>query len=206
MRKIRLTLERAIFAQGYGSVAGVDEVGRGAWAGPLVAAALRVEPRELVACRRLAAWVRDSKTLTARQRERGYAAISPQLCWAVGVVAHHELDHAGLTAANQTAMDRAIAALTIPPDFILVDGQGWHFAWPHRQVIAGDQKIFCVAAASIIAKVTRDHLMAAFDHQYPAYGFGQHKGYGTREHQAALARHGPCPIHRRTFAPIAAFH
>lgn len=202
MRNLRLTWEQKLFAAGYARVAGVDEVGRGAWAGPLVAAAVVIEPWELPHCRPLTRFVRDSKALTTAQRQRVFARLIHRLRWAIGVVTREELDALGMTASNHLVLERAIAALAHPPEYVLVDGTHFRFAFPHRQVIDGDQKIFCVAAASVIAKVTRDQWMEQLDRQYPGYGFGRHKGYGTSAHQAALTRFGPCPIHRRSFRPV----
>lgn len=202
VRKPSFKLERALFAAGRQSLAGLDEVGRGAWAGPVVAGAVLVTPEEVSDCRRQLWLVRDSKLLSERQRERAFAVISRRLRWGVGVVSHKELDRYGMSCANQWALDRAMSALPRVPDFLLVDGRGFFFQIAHRQIIDGDVSVFCIAAASIVAKVTRDRLMRAFVRQYPDYGFGHHKGYGTPEHQEALARHGPCSIHRRTFQPI----
>ncbi len=203
MRIPNFATERKRFAAGCDCLAGLDEVGRGAWAGPLVAAAVVLTADKLIGCRRLRRLVRDSKTLSQRQREHAYTRIAALLGWGVGVVAPGEIDRHGLTMANQLAMERAIAALPSAPAFLFVDGRGFHFTIPNRQIIDGDARVFCIAAASIIAKVTRDRLMRTFDRQYPAYGFANHKGYGTPRHQTALTTHGPCPIHRQAFAPIA---
>ncbi|MDD5110172.1 MAG: ribonuclease HII [Patescibacteria group bacterium] len=201
-RKPTLAVEQATFADGHVHIAGLDEVGRGAWAGPLVAGAVLLTAAELAPCRRLRRLVRDSKTLSEKQRERAYDALTQKIAWAVGMVSHAELDCCGLTAANQLAMERAIAALPRQPAFLLVDGRGFLFAVPNRQIIDGDNSVFCIAAASIIAKVTRDRMMVALHRRYPAYGFAHHKGYGTPEHQAALTQFGPCAIHRRSYRPI----
>ena len=199
-----LAMERALFAQGYRCVAGLDEVGRGAWAGPLAAAAVLVTPKHLPSCRRLRPLVRDSKTLSRKQRENAYVAIARVLPWGVGFVSAGELDRIGMTLANQLALDRAIAAVTRRPELLLVDGRGFHFRLPHRELIDGDARVFCIAAAAIIAKVTRDRLMAErFHPRYPAYGFHHHNGYGTAAHQTALNAYGPCPCHRRSFRPVA---
>lgn len=199
-----LRTELSLFAQGYGTIIGLDEVGRGAWAGPLVGGAVLVTPQRIARCRRLQPIVRDSKLLTRRQREHAFAAIVSELRWAVGVVSHQELDAIGMGQANQLALQRALAALKVPPQFLLIDGRGFRFRQPCRQVSHGDAKVFCIAAAAIVAKVTRDRLMASYHRRYPRYGFAQHSGYGTPGHQAALAQHGPCPLHRTSFAPIAA--
>lgn len=202
MRNPGLTTEQRLFAAGHQQLAGLDEVGRGAWAGPLVAAAALLTPEALRGCRRILRMVGDSKTLSERQRERAYERLAVTLSWGIGMVMPDEIDGCGLTAANQLAFDRALGACVKPPVYVLADGRGFHFPAPHRQIINGDATVFCIAAASIIAKVTRDRLMQALDRQYPAYGFSRHKGYGTTQHQAALARNGPCPIHRRTFRPV----
>lgn len=199
---IGLTTEQRLFTAGHTQLAGLDEVGRGAWAGPLVAAAVLLTSDALRSCRRIRWMVRDSKTLSERQRERAYGRLAVTLSWGIGMVMPDEIDRGGLSAANQLAFDRALAACAEPPAYLLVDGRGFHFPTPHRQIINGDATVFCIAAASIMAKVTRDRLMHALDRQYPAYGFSYHKGYGTKQHQAALAAHGPCPMHRRTFQPV----
>jgi len=204
VRTPRFTVERALFASGLTSLAGLDEAGRGAWAGPLVAGAILLAPAELKSCRRLRRIVRDSKTLSERQRERAYARLTAQLRWSVGIVSHAEVDRHGLTLANQLAMERAVEALPNVPAFLLVDGRGFCFTTANRQIIDGDATVFCIAAASIVAKVTRDRMMAVLHKQHPGYGFAAHKGYGTPGHLAALYRYGPCSIHRRTFKPISA--
>ena len=204
MIRPRITLERTLLAAGVATVAGLDEAGRGAWAGPLVAGAVALSADTLAAAGRLARLVRDSKTLTAGQRERAYAHLTRILPWAVGAVTAEEIDRWGVTAANRHALARAAQALPTAADFLLVDGRGFRFPWPHRQIVDGDATVFCIAAASIIAKVTRDRLMVAFCRQYPGYGFRRHRGYGTPEHQTALDRLGCCPIHRRSYQPMAA--
>ncbi|MDO8559682.1 MAG: ribonuclease HII [bacterium] len=196
--------EKEMFAAGIKVVAGLDEVGRGAWAGPLIAGAVALTPELLRAGKRIARLVRDSKTLSERQRERAYEQLTAALPWAVGTASAGEIDAFGVTAANQQALTRAAAALPARADFLLVDGRGFSFPTPYRQVVDGDARIFSVAAASIIAKVTRDRLMAMLHRRYPGYGFDRHRGYGTPEHQAALGRLGCCPLHRRSYRPIAA--
>ncbi|TSC76651.1 MAG: ribonuclease HII [Parcubacteria group bacterium Gr01-1014_31] len=196
--------EKEMFAAGVRVVAGLDEVGRGAWAGPLIAGAVAISPGLLQSCKRIAWLVRDSKTLSERQRERAYGKLTAMLPWAVGAVSAGEIDAFGLSAANQQALTRAAAALPTRADFLLVDGRGFSFSTPHRQVVDGDARIFSVAAASIIAKVTRDRLMTALHRRYAGYGFDRHRGYGTPEHRAALQRLGSCPLHRRSYRPIAA--
>jgi len=195
-------------AMGYRLVAGVDEAGRGPLAGPVVAAAVVLPPR----FRHPA--VRDSKALTAAGRERAYAIVMREAAaCAVGSASPQEIDAADILRASLLAMRRAVEALPERPDFLYVDGpfpipfpgaDGAIYPPPRQQpLVAGDSRCASVMAASIVAKVTRDRLMEEFDRLYPGYGFAAHKGYPTREHLAALAALGPCPIHRRTFRGVA---
>lgn len=204
-----LARERSLLAAGYRAIAGIDEVGRGAWAGPLVAAAVVLPPidgapfDEDALARRLAG-VRDSKGLSPRQRERLAGAIeATALGIGVGWVPAAEIDRFGLAVANRLAWRRAVAALPWPPDFLLLDAFSLPDApTPQLAIVRGDRECLTIAAASIVAKVARDRALAALDTTLPGYGFGRHKGYGTAEHRAAIARHGPCPEHRRSFAPL----
>jgi ribonuclease HII len=186
-------------AQGYALVAGVDEVGRGPLAGPVVAAAV-ILPM---------GWddpgVDDSKRLTAVVRQRLAAQIQvTALAWGLGLVPPQEIDRINIHQASLLAMGRAVLALARRPDFLLVDGR-FVLAMDisQRAVVGGDGAIASVAAASILAKVHRDGLMRAWHQEWPAYNFAANKGYGTAEHCQALRAHGPCPIHRRSFAPVA---
>ncbi len=192
-----LELEARLWGQGFLHVAGVDEAGRGPIAGPIVAAAV-VLAAPLPA-------LNDSKRLSAACRKRLYAQLldgSHQV--GVATVSAQAIDAHGIQRANYGAMLEAIAALPAPPDFVLVDGYALSgLALPAMRVIKGDARSLSIAAASVVAKVTRDTLLEALHEQYPQYGFARHKGYGTREHLDALARHGPCPEHRRSFAPLA---
>jgi ribonuclease HII len=193
-------LEREAWAEGRLLVAGVDEAGRGALAGPVVAAAV-ILPHDSDL-----AGVADSKLLTPAQREALFdPIIATALSWAAGVVEADRIDETNILRATHQAMHEALARLDPAPQLILVDGQplpGARFA--QRSVIGGDRRCYVIAAASIIAKVTRDRLMCALHDHYPEYGFAQHKGYGSATHLQALERHGPCPIHRRSFAPCRA--
>ncbi len=181
-------------------VCGVDEAGRGPWAGPVVAAAVMFTLTD-----RIPQGLNDSKKLSRTARETLYTQLlSAGIAHGVGIASAEEIDALNIWGATQLAMRRAIAQLPIPPDFALVDGKiaPKGFPCPCQPIIGGDGISLSIAAASIIAKVTRDHLMDAYSQQYPAYGFDRHAGYGTAIHQQALATHGPCAIHRRSFAPI----
>ena len=198
--------EYHLWGSGCRSVAGLDEAGRGALAGPVVAAAVVIDP----AGADLPLWgeLRDSKLLSPRQR----AALAPQiqaaaLCWAVGATSAQEIDRIGIAAATRQAMQAAVVDLSPEPQHLLID---W-VRLPQVNIAQfscakADQLIVSVAAASILAKVHRDTLMAALDQVYPVYGFGAHKGYGAQAHLVTLAAHGPCPEHRHSFAPIAGTH
>jgi ribonuclease HII len=204
-----LAHEWALSGGGCLAVAGVDEAGRGAWAGPLVAAAVVLPPptcpddAALLAC---LAGVRDSKAPSAGQRERLIPAIlAAARGVGIGCVESAELDRIGLGAANRLAWLRAVAALPLTPDHLLLDAfrlPGVQL--PQTPLVRGEQESLSIAAASVVAKVHRDHLLRTLDAEFPHYGFARHKGYGTAAHQAALLEHGPCPIHRRSFAPVIA--
>jgi ribonuclease HII len=204
-----LARESVLSTRGYRAIAGVDEAGRGAWAGPLVAAAVILpnltEIDEAALLAQLAG-VRDSKTLDHARRERLLPAIE-QVARAIGVgwVEAEELDLIGLGAANRVAWERAVAALPLPPDYLLLDAFRLRTSpLPQEPIVRGDRDCLSIAAASIVAKVTRDRALVALDARFPPYGFGRHKGYGTAAHQAALCLHGPCPEHRQSFAPLRA--
>jgi ribonuclease HII len=188
--------------QGHSCVAGLDEAGRGAWAGPVVAAAV-ILPRD--AMRRLALrGVRDSKLLTPHQRQALLPMIhQAALAIGVGGASHAEIDSFGIVPATRLAMQRAIEALPLAPDALLIDALRLPAVpLPQRVLFHADRLCLSVAAASVVAKVTRDRLMAELDTQYPGYGFAQHKGYGTAVHQRALAGLGVSAIHRLTFEPV----
>lgn len=189
--------ERALTRAGLGPVAGADEAGRGACAGPLVAAAVVLTDSP---SRRISL-LRDSKLLTAAQRERAYAEIVDKAAaWSVVAVSPGECDRLGMHVANVQALRRALLRLEVPPRYALTDGFGVDgLGVPGLAVWKGDRVAACVAAASIIAKVTRDRLMVELAERWPAYRFEVHKGYCTPLHQAALDEHGPCPEHRLRF-------
>ena len=193
----------ALLSQGYSFVAGLDEAGRGCLAGPVVAAAV-ILPLDDAACTTYLGEVRDSKQLTCQARERLYDVIM-QYAVAVGVgMGSVELiDERNILQATKYAMRLAVEQLSTPPHALLLDALLLHdVPLPQRSIIKGDARCLSIAAASIVAKVTRDRLMRQLDKQYPVYGFAQHKGYGTEAHLAALRTHGASPIHRQSFAPV----
>jgi ribonuclease HII len=179
-------------------IAGVDEAGRGPLAGPVIAAAVILNPNRRIH------GLRDSKILTAQKRETLFTKICEHaLAWAIGRAEVEEIDRLNILQATFLAMRRAVDALTIRPAQILVDGnQDPKLGIPTECIVDGDQLERAISAASILAKVTRDREMIQFDQHYPDYGFAQHKGYGTEAHLVALKKHGPCLIHRRSFAPV----
>ena len=184
-----------------GRVAGIDEAGRGPWAGPVVAAAVVFGGGDPPARLRVA--ITDSKRLTAEQRATLQPAILAVADAAVGVASVAEIDSMNILQATLLAMRRAVARLADAPDLALVDGnRAPHLPCSVRTVVGGDRKSLSIAAASIVAKVTRDRLMARLAADYPGYGWERNAGYGTAEHQTALARLGPCAQHRRSFRPI----
>jgi ribonuclease HII len=199
-----LALERRFWRDGYHLVAGVDEVGRGAWAGPVVAAAV-ILPAGDPRLRAALGGVNDSKQLTPRQRERLFDVIGAHArAVGVGGAGPAEVDRDGLTAATRAAMQRAVAMLLPQPDALLIDAVDLTpvVPLPQRWLPYGDSRSLSIAAASIVAKVSRDRWMAGLEARYPGYGFARHKGYGTREHCEALARLGVTDLHRRSYAPI----
>jgi len=193
--------EKILEAQGYQLIAGIDEVGRGALAGPVVAAAV------ILPCHIDTPWlnqVKDSKQLSPAKREILFHHIHEvAISIGIGVVHHEIIDAKGIVRATRLAMKLAIGQLSPPPDFLLIDYMHLpEVPLAQKGVTNGDSLCFSIACASIIAKVSRDHMMIAFDETYPGYGLAQHKGYGTREHIACLCRLGPSPIHRQSFKPV----
>jgi ribonuclease HII len=199
-----LAHEGRLWRRGVRFVAGLDEAGRGAWAGPVVAAAVILPPgRDDLPS--LLAGVRDSKVMTRRQRETWATRIC-ELALAVGVgeAPADQVDAIGLIAATRAAMRSALAGLSVAPDHLLIDHlRLTGVSTPQTPLTHGDALVLSIAAASVVAKVTRDQRMAELDAAYPEYGFALHKGYGTALHRKALAVHGPSPVHRLTYAPIA---
>lgn len=192
------SFEREAQAQGFARVCGIDEAGRGPWAGPVVAAAVILDPKNIPS------GLNDSKKLTEERREKLFAAIMASARVGVGIGDEARIDRDNILAATLWAMAEAVRALLEPPHFALVDGnRAPKLACPVQTIVAGDARSLSIAAASIIAKVTRDRLMMGLDRDFPGYGFARHKGYGTVFHQAALLQHGPCIHHRKSFAPVA---
>ncbi len=190
--------EQAAWRRGLTRVAGVDEAGRGPLAGPVVAAAVILPPGGRIE------GVDDSKRLTAEERTQLYDVIGARaVAVGVGMADPATIDRLNILEATRLAMRQALAALAAAPelvltDYVALDGLGC----PQKNLVQGDRRSASVAAASIVAKVTRDRIMEAADRDYPEYGFGRHKGYPTPEHRAALGRHGPCPLHRRTYSGV----
>jgi ribonuclease HII len=195
-----LTLEIQLIQTSGGPVCGVDEAGRGPWAGPVSAGAVILNPDDLPP------GIDDSKALTHARREALEIEIKARaLAWGVGFASVEEIDQLNILHATGLAMHRAVEALSIPPAAALVDGNyRFNLPCPIQTVIKGDSLSLSIAAASILAKTARDRLMVALDEEYPGYGFAGHKGYNAPVHSAGLAALGPCPAHRRSWAPIRA--
>jgi ribonuclease HII len=189
--------EKSLSRSGYKEIAGVDEAGRGPLAGPVVAGAVIV--RDFHFKER----IDDSKKLTAKKREKAYHEIFEKCNVGIGIVDEKIIDRINIYQATKRAMQIAVSNLKIPPDYVIVDGNmKITTRCPIKCIVGGDSKSISIAAASIIAKVTRDKIMVEYDKQYPQYEFAKHKGYGTKAHIEALKNHGPSPIHRRSFRPI----
>lgn len=195
-----LAHESALHTRGLSRIAGVDEAGRGPLAGPVAAAAV-ILPRGFSL-----AGLDDSKKLSARKREDLYAYLTTDraVIWAVALAEPDEIDQLNILRATHLAMRRAVESLAETPDHCLIDGLPVrNFPFPHDAIVKGDSKSLSIAAASIIAKVTRDRIMRELDREFPQFGFAKHQGYGTKDHLEALRIHGPCRHHRRSFQPVA---
>ena len=199
-----LATEQQYFRQGYRLIGGVDEAGRGPLAGPVVAACVVIGP-EFQLDEPALELINDSKVLSAKKREQLFGLIRKKaLAVEIGLADNQLIDKVNILQASFMAMRQAIRRLAIPPDYILLDGR---FRLPkisqeQTAIIKGDAKVWTIAAASIIAKVSRDWLMQELDQKYPQYGFARHKGYGTKEHLENIQLYGPCPIHRLSFEPL----
>jgi ribonuclease HII len=194
MHEINLDFSR------YQLIAGVDEAGRGPLVGAVVAAAVILDPSRPIQ------GLKDSKKLSEKQREQLYPEITAHaLAWAIASASAAEIDQINILQASLLAMQRAVEALAIQPEIVLVDGNKCpRLACKVEAIVKGDSKVAAISAASILAKVERDRQMHALHQVYPLYGFDQHKGYPTESHMALLREHGPCPEHRRTFGPVRA--
>lgn len=190
--------ENKLKREGYKYIAGIDEAGRGAWAGPLVAAAVIMPEKTRII------GLKDSKQLDPRQREKLFLKITNQaIAWSVGLVSETVIDQKGLTYANLLAMEQAVKRLRPKPNYLLIDAFDLrNINLPKEAIVYGDQKIYSIAAASIIAKVFRDNLLKRFHQIFPYYNFQQHKGYGTKEHYQLICQHGLCTLHRKSYRPF----
>lgn len=200
-----LDFEAPLHDAGIQPIAGLDEAGRGALAGPVMAAAVILPLGNSAALERLAG-VRDSKLLSPAQRESALEVIlDVAVCWATGSASPQEVDSTGLLPATRKAMERALAGLSMVPGHLLID----HLLLPEDErpqtaLVKGDQRSLSIAAASVVAKVLRDRRMTDLHSRYPGYAFASNKGYGTQQHRSALQRLGPTPVHRRSYKPVAA--
>ena len=195
--------EKKLWKQGFDLVAGLDEVGRGPLAGPVVAAAFAVNQDAFSTLKKLK--LQDSKKLSAKQREFFYEQLTthPGAQFSVGIVSENVIDSINILEATKMAMQQALMGIKMPADFLLLDGNfPLNVKVSQHSIIKGDQKVFSIAAASIIAKVTRDRIMQQMHTVYPQYGFDAHKGYGTRAHVANLKKYGATKIHRKSFWPV----
>jgi len=190
--------EKLYFSRGYRQVAGLDEVGRGPLAGPVVAAAVILPPEGI------AEELFDSKKIPAKKREAlNELILSRALGVGIGVIGQEEIDRLNILEATLEAMALAVGNLLIPPDFLLIDGlHGLKLSIPQKPIRKGDQLCNSISAASIVAKVTRDRIMMEYDQKYPQYHFARHKGYGTTEHRQAIEKFGVCELHRKTFRGV----
>ena len=179
-------------------IAGIDEAGRGSWAGPIVAACVILDPKIKIK------GIKDSKLLRAPDRQKMFDKITDlAIAWAVAMISHTEIDKIGINNANILAMEKAFKKISPLPDYLLIDAFKVNTDnIPTASFIKGDYKITSIAAASIVAKVSRDNLMDQLDEQYPEYGFKHHKGYGTNHHWQMLMEHGICRLHRQSFKPM----
>lgn len=193
--------ENELRALGYRAIAGIDEVGRGALAGPVVAAAVVLPLEADIPCLSL---VRDSKQLNSQRRENVFELImEARIPFGLGAVSHALVDALGIVPATRMAMSLAVDNLGVRPDYLLIDAMSpLDTPLPQRAIIRGDQTCLSIACASIVAKVSRDRHMGQMEALYPGYGLADHKGYGTPKHLERICELGPCPIHRRTFAPF----
>lgn len=199
---LSLQREQELRLVGYTRIAGVDEAGRGPLAGPVVAAAI-ILPDEAHFPHEEYFRLNDSKKLTSATREALFAQLTSTFEYGIGTVDAATIDEINIRQASWHAMQLAVQALPSEVDYVLIDGLAYGAGpWPYEAIVKGDAKSLSIAAASVLAKVTRDRLMEEYDQKYFGYGFAQHKGYGTAAHLKALKENGPCALHRKTFAPV----
>lgn len=198
--------EKKLWKKGYKGIAGLDEAGRGALAGPVVAAAVMIRPiREIRGRFVKIREIKDSKKLTPKKREKLYRILinHPQIEWGIGRVSEKVIDKINILEATKLAMKGAVLKLKKKPDFLILDGiSKIDLKIPQKLIKGADEKVFSCAMASIIAKVTRDKIMKRYHKKYPQYGFDKHKGYPTKYHFKMLKKFGPCKIHRKSFEPV----
>ncbi|MYL70958.1 ribonuclease HII [Halobacillus litoralis] len=192
-----MVFEEDLFQRGFTQIAGIDEAGRGPIAGPVVAGAV-ILPRDYYL-----EGLNDSKKLSLKNREAYFERIKADADWGVGIVTNEEIDQINIYQASKLAMKRAVGDLSGQPEHLLIDAMELDaISSPQTKLIKGDERSVSIAAASVIAKVTRDRMMAEIDERYPMYEFRNNQGYGTKPHVEALKSHGPSPVHRKTFAPV----
>lgn len=203
-----LNEEKKLWKKGFKKAAGLDEAGRGPLAGPVIACVIVLDRAKLNLRGRLSlTHIRDSKKLTPKKREEFYKLITknPAIEWGTGRVSEKVIDRINILEATKLAMKKAIQKLNKKPNFLILDGRmALDLKIPQKSIVKADEKVFSCALASIIAKVTRDRLMARYHQQYPGYLFDKHMGYPTKFHRKMLKKYGPCPIHRKSFKPIKA--
>ncbi len=197
--------EQNLLTGGFKSIAGIDEAGRGSWAGPVVAGCLRFDFDKAINGETLGIIIADSKLLSPSQREKAFSWLIDNFDYGVGIVDNNFIDTKGIIAATKLAMKRAAEKLSAAADYLLIDAVKLSDQLPINQesIIKGDRLIWSIAAASIIAKVSRDRIMDGYKEDFPDYGFDRHKGYGTKLHQEMICRHGVSSIHRRSYRPVA---
>ena len=189
-----LFYERQLSEKGYTLIAGMDEAGRGPLAGPVTIASCMMDLTDILD------GVNDSKKISEKKRELLYPKIIERaIAYSIIHISHERIDEINILNATKTGMKKCVSDLFPIPEYLLVDAVEYDFGIPHKSIIHGDALSYSIAAASILAKVSRDRLMEEYDAKYPEYGFAKHKGYGTKEHIEAIKKYGPCPIHRRTF-------
>ena len=202
MKYPNLKEEKRLWKKGFEVVVGLDEAGRGALAGPVVAAAVSI----IANCKLQIANLKDSKKLTSKKRKEIFKLLKkhPQIEWGIGKISERVIDKINILEATKLAMKRAIKKLKRKPDYLILDGNfKLDLPIPQKSIIKGDEKVLSCAVASIIAKVTRDKIMEKYAKKFPIYGFEKHKGYATKFHLKMLKKYGPCKIHRKSFLPLA---